>query len=223
MNLSRLFDTLLLRNKRDAAQRRRVLKSFSEKMGWVYFGFVDQHSDEHKVVRGFTLSPTHRDNSYIVGEYDDRPIALVDRFDVIANGQTVEKHSWLILETSIDPSIVLPHVFLLPTHQKSVHYNKIFTAFRSLEKVDVEANVPDFHSRYEIYSRPDQHDRIEELLPIEVIRVIAAHFWPVAIELSGNNLFFYYADKKLTENALDSIIKNSVWLGQTLETSTDTD
>jgi hypothetical protein len=48
-----------------------VLRRFSKKLGFVYFGNVDQHDDEHEVIRGLTVSTTHKDAHYAVGSFDD--------------------------------------------------------------------------------------------------------------------------------------------------------
>lgn len=217
MNIRRVFQSLLLVNRRQQAARRRLLKKVSDKLGFFYFGYVDNRDDEHKVVRGFSASSTHRDDSYIVGEYDDYSLSIVDRFDTIAYKKGVETHSWLIIDIELQSTKELPHMFMLPTHQKNVHYQKVFTAFRSLEKVSIGMDVAEFHSRYELYATPDQHDVIAELLDVDRLRVIAAHFWPIAIEITDKNVYFYLAEKKLTEHAITTFIKNSAWLCQTLD------
>ncbi|HMH69872.1 MAG TPA: hypothetical protein VK502_00580, partial [Candidatus Saccharimonadales bacterium] len=40
---------------------KRVFMQFADKIGFVYFGYVNQRSDDHRLVRGLTVSSNHRD------------------------------------------------------------------------------------------------------------------------------------------------------------------
>jgi hypothetical protein len=219
MNIITAFKQLVERNRRQLSSRRKILRSVADKLGLVYFGFVDQHTDDHKVIRGFSTSATHRDDSYIVGEFEGLSVAIVDRFDSISDGRTTEHHSWLVLNIELPASADFDHMFLLPTHQTKVHYKKIFNAFRSLERIVFTSNVSEFNSRYEVYAKPDHHSNVDTLLTSEHLNVFAAHFWPLAIEVDGQNVYLYYADHKITEQTVQSMLKNSAWLVQTLENS----
>lgn len=219
MSLITAFQQLVRRNRHRLSSRRRVLRSAADKLGLVYFGFVDQHTDDHKVVRGFSTSPTHRDDSYIVGEYEGLSMTIVDRFDSVHDGRVAEYHSWLVLNVEMEPSADFDHIFLLPTHQTKIHYKKIFNAFRSLEKVIFSSTVAEFHTRYQVYAKPDHHSNVDQLFTPETLQVLSAHFWPLAVEIDGRNIYLYYADHKITEQVVQSMIKNSAWLVQTLENS----
>ena len=44
-----------------------AVRKFADSLGMVYFGLVNQRNDEHRLVRGHTVSATHRDDNYCVG------------------------------------------------------------------------------------------------------------------------------------------------------------
>ncbi len=187
--------------------RNHAIRHFGDKLGFIYFGVVDQHTDDHRIVRGFSVSPTHKDRSYMVGSYEGLDITVVDRADT--DGR------WFICDFSLAADTV-PHFFLLPTHQKETHYKKIFTALRSLEPVAQGDHSDEFSSRYQIYCSPSHTGEIEEVLTPDVTRTIAAHFWPLAVEVWDGTLFIYSAEKELTQHHLETIIKNGTWLAQVL-------
>lgn len=57
----------------------KLFRDFADKLGFVYFGFVDQRDDEHQLIRGLTLSTTHRDDNYCVGTYHSYDIAFCEQ------------------------------------------------------------------------------------------------------------------------------------------------
>lgn len=61
---SGIIGRILRRHSVSARSRGAVLKKFAHKIGLVYFGVVDQHQDDHEVIRGLTVSTTHRDDHY---------------------------------------------------------------------------------------------------------------------------------------------------------------
>jgi hypothetical protein len=63
---------------------KKLFKDVSEEYDMVYFGNVSQHSDEHQMVRGFTLSPSHVDRHYCVGTVSGRDVILLERTDTIS-------------------------------------------------------------------------------------------------------------------------------------------
>src|ERR1044072_5775592 len=77
---------------------KRVFMQFAEKIGLVYFGYVNQRSDEHRLVRGLTVSAGHRDSNYCVGSFQGYDIALVERIDTIRfPGKSSKTHNWIIM------------------------------------------------------------------------------------------------------------------------------
>jgi len=214
--ISEHFKRALDRNSLSSMQRRRLLRTFAEKNGLVHFGDVDQHEDDHRVVRGFTASPTHKDSSFMTGTFEDRDVSVVDRFDMLFKGDhLVSKHRWLIGEFRLSSDDV-PHVFLAPEHDSRVHYAKVFTAFRYLDRLSIEASA-DFTSRYKVLGSPSKQQEIEDLLDANVRSVVGAHFWPLAVEVFEGSVYLYSCDQKLSHHALQVMLKNGTWLSQVLD------
>lgn len=218
-SLRQTFSAMLKRNSVAALKRRRVLRRVAEKIGLVYFGYVDQHVDDHKVVRGFSVSSTHRDDNYATGSYEDYQMAIVDRYDVVTspNQRVVDEHTWFIVEIELQAHTDMPHAFLLPKHQANIHYKKVFNAFLSLEPLRLADHSPEFSDRYTIYGSALHHDAIEDMFRSDITRTMAAHFWPTAVEIKGSSVFLYYVEPSLSEHAVESVIKNGIWLCQMLD------
>ena len=58
--------------------QRHIIKKFTNKIGLVYFGAVNQHQDDNRLVRGFTVSQSHQDDHYSVGTVEGYNVTLVN-------------------------------------------------------------------------------------------------------------------------------------------------
>ncbi|MDB5180240.1 MAG: hypothetical protein JWN12_872 [Candidatus Saccharibacteria bacterium] len=206
--------------------RGKVIRRFASKIGLVYFGTVDQHEDEHEIIRGLTVSTTHRDAHYTVGSFDDYDISMVDRFDVSydAHHQPIE-HSWLILQVSLQ-DVALPHIFFKPLGHSPAAYNKFFTAFNTLHVInDVFNNThsPEFHTRYELYGLATHVVTLEDTLTPLVTQTIAARFWPHAIEIYEGKLYVYITEhrRREFEAVLGPTLQATTWLAGVLDKKED--
>jgi len=197
-----------------------AIRRFASKVGLVYFGSVDQHVDEHEVVRGLTVSTTHRDTHYAVGSFDGYDVSMVDRFDVVhdVNHQPAE-HTWLIFQVSL-LNKTLPHVFFKPRGHSPASYNKFFTAFNSLHVINDVFNSThsaEFHSRYELYASATHVQELEQTLTTDVTQALAVRFWPHAIEIFEGKLYVYTTEHRLNETVLGSTLQSTVWLASVLD------
>ena len=217
------FRAFLSRSSADRKARRKAIRTIGEAHGFVYFGAVDQHEDEHHVVRGFSASTSHEDDAYMVGAVDGIDVRIVDRSDMVElPGGVTESHQWLIVEATLPIEKDLPRFFLLPTHHESTHYKQVFHGLRALEQIDMTNHSHELQSRYTVYAAPGDSTEIDELFPVETTKVIAAHFWPFAIEIYENTVYLYSVETPLTKHDVLAGIKNSAWLAQTLEHRRDT-
>lgn len=216
LSLRQAFSALLRRNSNNTRARRRVLMRFGHKLGFVFFGTVDQHVDDHQVVRGFSASTTHLDRHYMVGNYEDYDVRFVDRTDMIrlSDGKT-ESHQWLIM--SLKTALDIPYFFLVPKHHGATHYRRVFNGLRTLETLRLDGHSTEFSSRYAIFGSADTLGELEDILTPQITQAIATHLWPAAIELHDGLLYIYTAERTLTEHDLSRLLKNGAWLGQTLE------
>ncbi|MDB5162343.1 MAG: hypothetical protein JWM52_851 [Candidatus Saccharibacteria bacterium] len=221
MASSNFIGRLLRRHLPITRSRGAVLKKFAKKIGLVYFGVVDQHIDEHDVIRGLTVSTTHVDDHYTVGAYDGYDVSLVDRFDIVVDRHNVSsEHTWTILRLNLDKSEALPHLFLYPLGQKTKAYNKFFEATHHLQVVNSlfqGAHSQEFHNRYSIYTSSSHALSLEELLTPTVTQTIAATLWPHAIEILDNKLYLYIIETKLSETLLETGLSSVLWLARVLE------
>lgn len=201
--------------------RGRAVKRFARKIGLVYFGSVDQHDDEHEVVRGLTASTTHRDQHYAVGAYDGYDVSLVDRFDVHIDPQGhASEHSWLIMQVNLERTAPLPHIFLRPTGHHATVFGRFFNATRVLHPVNsllLGQHSLEFHNRYELFASSDRVPEIEEVLTETTSQTIAATLWPQGIELFENKLYVYVTEEALSESLLDAIVQSALWLARTID------
>ena len=220
MTISRLLKTALRRHKPSIRARGRVIQRFAKKLGLVYLGVVDQHVDEHEVIRGLTVSTTHQDTHYAVGSYDGLDISIVDRFDIIQDhtGHSAE-HNWVIMQLDLHPTESLPHVFLKPLNHSQQSYDKFFNAYHHLQAVNPmldPAHSSEFHGRYELYTVPARALELEQVLTPTITNTIAARSWPHAIEIFENKLYLYTTETTLTSTLLEAGIESAMWLARVL-------
>lgn len=204
--------------------RGKVLRRFASKIGLVYFGTVDQHTDDHEGIRGLTVSTTHKDAHFAVGSYDDYDISLVDRFDVSYDTHHhLTEHSWVIFQVSLQDT-TLPHLFFKPLGHSPAAYNRFFTAFNNLHVINDVFNTPhssEFHSRYELYGLATHVEALENVITPQVTSTIAARFWPHAIEVYDGKVYVYITEHRLTETMLSATLQASTWLAGALDGKED--
>jgi hypothetical protein len=218
-----LLSRILRRHSSDARKRGSVLRRFARKAGLVYFGSVDQHVDEHEIIRGLTVSTTHRDDHYAVGTFDGYDISLVDRFDVIMDPRNQDtEHSWVILQISLERPQGFPHLFFSPVGHGEDAYSKFYKANNQLKPVNDlfrGAHSPEFHSRYQLHMSASLALETEKVLTPEVTQTIAARLWPHAIEVFDGKLYVYTTGVRITDTLLSSCLESALWLARKLDQS----
>jgi hypothetical protein len=201
---------------------KRVYMNFAEKVGLVYFGYVDQRSDDHRLVRGLTLSPNHRDNHYCIGTFQNYDITLVERMDTIKfPGKPVKNHTWIIMEFDLRTKVDLPHVFLGLHSHSETFYAHLFTKFATLVKAPLGTfgtYDPAFLNRYAVYTEPAKTLEAERIFDQETAKVIAQQFGSLTIEVSENCLYLYAEHQRPTEALLERMIRYGVWLAESIDT-----
>lgn len=221
LSFSRQIRNTLSRNSPTSHKRGRTIRKFADTSGLIYFGTVDQHVDEHHVIRGLTVSSTHHDSHYCLGSIDGYDLAFVDRQDTVTktDGSHVT-HTWLIVEITLMTKQDIPHLFLGTHRRENGPYQALFTAFPALQPVPVgtfEPYSPEFLSRYDLYAQATHFIEVERLFPSAQTRVIGAHFWPLSAEVIDGSLFMYAADSQLSPHLLDSMVNNGLWLARHID------
>lgn len=200
---------------------KRIFMQFAEKMGLVYFGYVNQRSDEHRLVRGLTVSARHRDSNYCVGSLQGYDIALVERADTIRfPGKPAKAHNWVIMTFDLHIPEGMPHIFVgLHTHSDTF-YAHLFTKFSHLVKVPLGtfgAHDPAFVNKYAIYTEPAHTVAAEQLFNRDITKEIAEHFGSLTMELSDGSLYLYAEHQRPTMAMLERMVSCGLWLAQALD------
>ncbi len=198
----------------------RVFRQFAEKIGLVYFGYVDQRSDEHRPVRGLTMSARHVDNHYCIGSFRGYDVTLVERTDTLTfPGKPTKHHTWIVMAFNLQVAVDLPHVFIgLHTHSETFYAN-LFTKFSDLHKIPLGTlGVHDqaFTDRYAIFAQPAKSLEVEQLFDPSITKAIADHFGSLTLEVTDNQLYVY-AQQPPTQALLETMIKYGTWLAETIE------
>lgn len=212
-----LIAKLLHRHSGISRNKARLIRKLSDKLGFVYFGRVDQHKDDHEVVRGFSASTSHEDRHYSVGTYEGYDVALVDRHDT--SRHTGALNEWLILQIDLKDASHIPHVFLEPIGTRS-------DAFRQFSDTTFHVSVcnhlledysVELKSRFNIHVAPAKVQELEAALSTSVTQVISARFWPHAVEIWDDKLFVYITENRLSETVVLASLQSAVWLADQLE------
>lgn len=199
----------------------RIFRQFAEKIGLVYFGYVNQHSDEHQPVRGMTMSVRHRDNHYCIGSFQGYEVALLERTDTLKfPGKPAKTQTWSVMMFNLRVTVDLPHVFVGPHSYGEMFYTHLFTKFASLHKVQLGMfgpHDPAFTHRYAIYALPDKTIEVEQLFDPSITKAVADHFDGLAIEVTEHDHLYIYSQQPPTQERLETMIKYGSWLAQTIE------
>lgn len=198
-----------------------VVNDFASKNDLVYLGFVDQNTDDAKIIRGFSVSDKHRDNHYSVGTVNEYNVAVVERNGNSwqPDGKSLEA-CWMIMTFELHTQYRIPHFFVGANNHDLRSYAPLFSSFPNMLKVTpgtFEKYADDFNTRFTIFARPAKAAEVELFLNAEITRVIAAHFWPLSIEQHDNVLYVYSDNQKVTTGLLNTMLENGLWLAGQLD------
>ncbi|MBC7746717.1 hypothetical protein H7Y40_01910, partial [Pedobacter sp.] len=174
-----------------------VYKEACQRYDLIYFGSVNQQTDEHEMVRGVTLSNTHRDTHYCVGSIQGWDAILLERTDtIIFPGKPTKEYRWNILQIDLKTA-QLPHILLDAHHHNETFYAQLFTKFIRLTRADVniftDQDSP-FNKRYSVYTPPDSLDTLPLLFPPDTTSVLGHHFAQFDYECFQDRLLIYAPD-----------------------------
>lgn len=204
-----------------ARLHKRVMMDFAEKVGLVYFGYVDQRSDEHRLVRGLTMSARHHDNHYCIGTFQGYDMTLVERSDTIAfPGKSTRTHNWIIMEFDLHTNIDVPHVFVGLRSHNDTFYAHLFTKFPTLAKAPLGAfggYLPSFTNKYSVYTAPVHIEATQRIIDPSVAQVMGDHFGNLMVELYEGSVYIYAEDQRPTQALLDRMLKFGVWLAASVD------
>jgi len=204
-----------------AQMHRRIFMQFAEKTGLVYFGYVDQRSDDHRLIRGLTVSASHRDTNYCVGTYEGYDVAVVERVDTIKfPNKPTKRHDWIIMTFDLRAAHDVPHIFLGLQTYSDTFYAHLFTKFSHLAKIHLGTTVPydkTFMSRYILYAAPGKSLQAQYLFDPTLAKTIAEHFGSLTIELVEGTLYIYAEHQRPSQPLLEKMLKYGLWLARTVD------
>lgn len=199
----------------------KLFKRFAEKLDFVYFGYVDQRDDEHRVIRGLTLSNSHRDDHYSIGTYHGYDMAMCERVDTITNpGVPSEHKTWLIMTADLHNGQNLPHIFIgLQSHTQGF-YRHVLTKFSYLQKLEPGSVVPyslQFREHFTLYTTPTHFVLAEGLFGNGLEAMLAEHFSDFSFEISDGTLYVYSENQKPNDLLLSRMLQCAAWLANELD------
>lgn len=207
-----------------ARRHRTIMAEFAEANGLVYFGSVDQHGDDHHLVRGLTLSRTHRDSHYCIGTNGGYDITLLERVDtLVVPGKQPRTHRWIIMEFDLHTLRDIPHIFIGLHSHSAAFYTQLFTKFSTFAKVPLGRTGSydtTFTDRFAVYTTPDQAIAAEQLITPEAAKLMAQHFGTLTAEIDDGCLYIYAEHRHVTEQLLGTILQNGLWLARHIDQST---
>lgn len=216
-SLGHTLRRIISRNSIQSANERRIVTSFAEKVGLVYFGRVDQYSDDHHAIRGFTASPHHEDNHYSVGSFDGYDVSFVQRSEQLDSGDI---RKWSIIEVDLHDDADIPHMVIHAKGHAEGAYDQLFVASSHLLPIPMgvlNQYDQEFVQRYSAYTQASHFIRAEHLIDSETARTIAAHFWPLTIEVRDQMLVVYSVGQAISQHLLETMLKNALWLAHHID------
>ena len=208
-----------LHNLGDAATKR-VIKQFTTKYHFVYFGHVDPREDEYELVRGITVSTTHTDNHYTVGSYNSHDIILVERRNTLSfPGKPDSTYRWLIMQIDLKRT-GLPHVFVDCHHHDAVFYANAFVAHINMQ--DLGTYFADmsqaFNQHCRIFASAANYAAVRALVQPAIAEGLA-QFHQFDFEFFDDRVLVYASNNMATPQMLDDMLRVGVWLAENFNTA----
>lgn len=216
-----MYRGIVHRNNINSHRAHSAVVEFCEKVGLVYFGSVNQHSDDHHIIRGLTVSANHQDEHYAVGTYEGYDVSVVNRMDTSEDSSGhLRTHYWMILEINLHHGADLPHIFMGMHEHKDSPYAKLFVTHPAMQHVPLgtfEQYSQEFLARYSMFAHASHFIQTERLFNAEITKVIAAHFWPLSVEIHEGSLYIYADNQPVTIRLLEAMLKDGIWLAKRLD------
>lgn len=196
----------------------KVIQDFADKAGLVYFGFVDQRSDEHRLIRGHTVSETHQDHHYSIGTIRGYDIMLTLRNDVVRMPDTSDKRCrWLIVAISLHTKVDVPNCYIGHSSRELV-YTAAHRQLRPIALRGAEQYPNEFTHFYTIHGTASNALLIQDMITPQSAGVIASHFGGASIEIEDNTVIVYVTTERPTEAMIESAVSSGLWLAELIDT-----
>jgi len=198
---------------------KRTISDFAEKVGLVYFGYVDQRDDEHRLIRGHTVSRTHVDNHYCIGTVRGYDVVLVSRNDMIrTRSGKLERCHWLIYTVDLHTKQSVPHMYIGHA-SRDAQFAASYEQLMPLSIGHFGAYPQRFLNDYTTYGKATHALEIEHYISPQVAEVIMTHFRGASFEIEDGTVFLYVESEHPTEAQLEKLLSNALWLAEVIDTA----
>lgn len=198
---------------------KKVVKQFVRKFGLVYFGAVNQREDEHELIRGITVSASHVDTHFCVGDYKGHDISLVERRNTLNYpDQPSRRYHWLIMQVDLRRE-GLPHVFIDGNHHDEAFYTTLFMKFANMTNANtlfMQSN-PLFARTFKVFTPADKFDELEVMLTGDIAAMLAHHFKQFDYEIDDDRVLIYAENPVITAHLLHEMLRVGQWLAVQLD------
>lgn len=194
----------------------RAIRRFADETGLVYFGYVSQRSDEHRLVRGFTASRTHTDDNYCVGTIKGYDVTVVTRSDTVITHDKRQANYWLIVTFDLHTHRDVPHVYL-GNHRHRAAYEAKFPKLIPLSLGVFGQYPPKFLANYTVHGSASQAVEIEQVISPPLAGVVESHFEGASVEIEDNTVYLYIEARYPNETILEKMVSNGLWLAASID------
>lgn len=207
-----------IRTVSSSRQRGAIIRKVAKKLGLVYFGSLS-HKDDHDVIRGITVSTSHKDGHYTIGSFDGYDISLIDRDDTYLDNGKVRHRRWTIIQVTLKRLNGVVEALLLP-HDNAHRYDASYAAQRHIQSIEQLVSnhySAEFLNRYQLLAPSHQSADINAVLTPALADITALKLWPHAVELRHQKLLIYITEDRLNETVLRVAIESALWLADSLD------
>ena len=198
---------------------RKIIRQFARKLGLVYFGYVNQREDEHELIRGITVSATHVDNHFCVGDLEGHDVSLVERRNTLTYPERAPVgYRWLIMQFDLKRD-GLPHVFIDGNRHDEAFYMTLFMKFANMSNAGTifAASNPLFARTFRTFAPADKFDEVEATLAGDIAAMLAHHFKQFDYEIDGDRVLIYAENPTVTLHTLHEMVRVGQWLAAQLD------
>lgn len=206
------FKSLITASRSD---NKKIFKSVCSRFDLVYFGGVSQHSDDHQMVRGFTLSPSHVDRHYCVGTVSGHDVILLERSDTISfPDRPSRKYSWVLLQIDLMRPVPV-HVLLNASRTDDQLYNILLLRHRNMQLYDqafLNSLDSRFASIYRVYAPVQNMADVGRLFHPQTASVLGYHYNSFDYELFHDRLIVMTQTNTPTAHLVEKMFEAGIWL-----------
>lgn len=201
------------------ANTAKTMRSLADQLGFVYFGYVDQTDDDHRLVRGLTASNTHHDHHYTVGTFKSYDIALLIRRDALTyRDKRIKDHYWTIVTADLHTSLEIPHVYIGHHSTRDLMIAK-YSRLSAIPLVADSQAMVAFNNDYALYGSLEYEHLIRSIIPPALLGLYSQHAQKFSVEVIDNTVHVYAIEKHPSKPMLEKMLNFAIWMAQSLDTT----